>query len=222
VIVVPWLVVAAGMVMYGWLLAHNPMLPPLLPSFHFWLYIRTLEWLLAGAGIWWVLATLCRRHPVWTAGLIALVAVAMTVLRLDAYRRRPDFVRDRQIAAQRDPSFGLAAELLRKRTSQDAVVLATYGAAQIIVAPEGRKTVAVHSDFSNPYVPLRQREHDRDLMFTSLDERRTDTFRKLAGKYDVTFVMGVGQPECARLIANTGLLTLWYRLGTVCILHVEP
>ena len=59
-------------------------------------------------------------------------------------------------------------------------------------------------------------------MFEDLDHRRIEGFRGLAATYAVTHTVGVGYPECERLMANKGMLQLMYRLGSVCVLRLKP
>ena len=195
-----WLVTSAALMIYSVV-----PLPRLLPAFHFWLYTTAALELLAGCTIAW----LCRR-PLIVAGLVG----AAVIWQWPSYANRSDLSLGRREALRRNPNFAPASEFLHRTLRSNDIVLGTYGAANLIIGPSGRKTVASIPMLSNPYVAIEPRSTDRDRMLVAIDHADVATFASLAAAYHVAAVVSVGGRECT---AASIMLTPVWRSGDVCV-----
>jgi hypothetical protein len=106
-IVIPWLATTLFFIVYGAVQFRVPALPTIVPSFHFWFYLRALEWLLAGTGVCLLISQASRGHPRLVPAIGCLAVITLTVTRWPTYRLRPDFVRSAFFrAAQSEPGIG--------------------------------------------------------------------------------------------------------------------
>ena len=202
---VVWISAAALLVLTG-------LLPtPIVPPFHFWIYLMAAVALLTGV----LVARVLVRPEAVIAG--AIVAV---MWHWPAYAGRQDFTVIRGVALDRDPNFAAMTAVLRRQSLPDEVVLGTYGAANLIIGPAGRKVVAPHPAMSNPYVPLEPRQSDRDAMLKAVQEHEPASFGRLAGQYHVALVVSVGKAECAAAETFEPLVAV-QRLGDVCLSRVR-
>ena len=195
-----WAIGAVAFVLY----AVAPV-PPLVPAFHFWLYVTAALAILAGSAFAW----LCPRP----AGAI-LVTVALVVWNWSTYVDRADFRVTRAGSQSRSADQVAAARFLREVTKPDDVVLGTYGAANLIIGPAGRKVIAPAPVFANPYVAIGSRVADRERMLTAINEGDRETLITLARRYEVATVVSVGRRECS---AAVEMLSLERRFGDVCV-----
>jgi hypothetical protein len=201
---VGWLVISAALTIVN-------MITPVVPAFHFFSYTLAALLVLGGG-----LAATVVRSPLAAAS----VAVVATVLFWPTYLTRQDFTLTPGIARSRDPNFPRATRELRRITTPDEVVLGTYGAANLIIGPAGRKVIAPDPSSGNPYVSIGTRVSDRDAMLAAIMRNDTSLFDTLAAKYDVSAVVAVGPAECDRAIALPQL-TLHARFGNVCVSTVN-
>jgi len=146
----------------------------------------------------------------WTKGK----AVAAVAISLPSYRTRFDFTYGEGIARTRDPSHAAMTAWLRDHTNQDAVILGTRGASLQIIGPAGRRVVAVNANWSNPYVDPAPRVADRESMLDALETGEGELFTRLADRYRVTHVVGVGAEQCDRMMRSE--VELIGRIGEVC------
>jgi hypothetical protein len=192
----------------------------IVPTIHFWSYLLALKSLLVGAGVW----AIARRIP-WPAVRAAAVVGVFAFLvwrRLPEYRRGEDLNVARHVALNMSPAHDEARRVVRRTSQPQDVYLAPYGGGMSIVGPAGRKTVAVNSFFSNPYVDYRRRAGDRDRMFELIRQGNAAEFRSLSATYGVTRVMAFGAPDCDALRSGgKELLVLAHRVGDVCIFDMR-
>jgi len=218
-IIAPWLLISVGLTAYGMARDLHPSWPPLLPTFHFWFYVTALQSLLAGVGASVVIDTITRHRRAWTVGFITATVVFLTVRGLPLVSHR--FRQARAFSITRDRHFARATAALRNSTTDRDVVLATGSAAQAVVGPAGRKTVAVDTWFSNPYVRYEPRADARDAMLAALAGQRAASFLELASKYKVSVVLQVGADACNVLAQNRDVLVPIRVEGPVCIYRVR-
>jgi hypothetical protein len=202
-----WVWLSATFAFALWGLAETP----IVPAFHFWIYFQFALLLLCGVAI----SRLLRWRP---AVFMAVITALLVVLPL--YATRQDFTTIRSIAAGRDPNFALMTETLRSVTATDDVVLGTYGAANLIIGPAGRKVVAPHEFTANPYVRIEERRADREAMLKAVQQHDVARFMGLAPTRRVTFVLSVGPDECAAA-ESFSLLEPVVRHGDVCLARVR-
>jgi hypothetical protein len=196
-----WIVVAFAMTLYA--LAPPT---PLLPAFHFWLYVTAALAVLAGA----LLAFLARNTY-----LFAALAVILVAWHWNAYVTRPDFQAGRFLSARRNADHIAAAAFLRTVAQPDDVVLGNDGVVRLIIGVAGRKTVAPDPLFANPYVEYESRRADRDRLLTAVEQGDLAAFRPLASQRDISVAVmndATGCTMAARMFPLT-----WQLRGDICV-----
>jgi hypothetical protein len=173
---------------------------------------------LFGAGC----GALAKRLPsALGVGIIVAVLAALVYRAWPRYLSREELLLLPEVARNHHPDLHAARRFLRG-TGDGEVFLASHGAAQMIVGPAGRKTVAVQHFFSNPFVPYGPRASDRDHMFDFLKRGELEGFYPLARKYGVTGVIGLGPGECTALKRGGGaaLRPMW-EFNEVCLMRLK-
>jgi hypothetical protein len=178
-------------------------LPSIVPSFHFFFYLKAASALLFGVGLmaigkFWAARIGARRgaRPSARARLdsarvrAAAIGLILLGVQAPAYQARSDFGESRAeaLAVSSSPQVQVFT-WLREHAGQTDVVLSTDEDAATTVAPSGAKVVAIFPGFSNPYVDLEPRRAARDRMFEALDRQDDVAFRELASRYGVTYVL---------------------------------
>ncbi len=206
-VLMSWGAVAATFLIYGYVvlgarLGLGLTLPSLVPSFHFFFYLKALTAILFGLGV----AALANRVSAWMATRGAGVAgsagpewtgAALCALLLLAgiptYLSRPDFTVTRAdaLATIGSDQQRVSRWLRANRRPQD-VVLASVMDAATIVGPAGPKTVVIASAFSNPYVDFESRADAADRLFTALDSGDVAAFADVANRFSVSLVIARG------------------------------
>lgn len=204
-VLVTWLVTAA--LLLGFSMTDTPVVP----AFHFWIYLMAAVVLLCGVALARVLRT-----P-WA--LMAVVC-ALVVWHWPEYTARQDFTLTRALAIGRNPDFAKMSASLRRLSRPEEVVLGTYGAANLIIGPAGRKVVAPHPFMGNPYVAIEPRATERDAMLKAVQQHDVGTFQQLAQRYQVALMMSVGDAECGAA-ESFPLLAEVQRHGIVCLARVR-
>lgn len=199
-----WLLIAVAFFAY----AVAPT-PPLVPSFHFWLYTTAALALLAGSTLAW----LCPRPIAFIVVTLCLVA-----WNWPAYLTRRDLITVRAFSLLQKPEYLAASLRLRELTTPDDIVLGTYGAVYLIIGPAGRKTLAPDTKFSNPYVEFESREADRDRMLKGILAGDLPTVTRIALQRDISAVVSVGPTDCD---AAMRLFPVSWRDGDICISLLE-
>ena len=202
---VAWIGAAALLVLTG--LFPTPVVPP----FHFWIYLMAAAALLTG-----VVAARVLVRP----ETVIVITILAVMWHWPAYAGRQDFTVIRGVALDRDPNYAAMTAVIRSQSLPDDVVLGTYGAANLIIGPAGRKVVAPQAAMSNPYVPLEPRQSDRDAMLKAVREHDPVAFGRLAGPYHVALVLSVGTADCAAAETFEPLVAV-QRLGDVCLSRVR-
>lgn len=174
------------------------------PNYHFLTHWRALLAVLAGLGIVAlaeaaarVLATrrtanpqareLVRRRVMHAATALTITTVvAVGHARLN---ERRDFGEAVTVAmartdAERD---GGTIAWIQTATPESAVFLTYDDLAQYVVAPAGRKVLAVGSFFSNPYVDRERRINMRGVLWNALMAGDRDTFCRIAAPYGIEY-----------------------------------
>ena len=210
-----WLGVSLLLLGYGLWCDRIPVLPRIVPTFHFWRYAMAGLTVYAGVAIW----SLIRRLAGARADLLVSVAAVVVVGAVyPRYLERPDFW-GRAISQQRAATAWLTP-YLREHTAPDDVVLAPTDVALQLVGPAGRNVVALHPIFSNPYVDPTPRIHDQREMFDALEAGDSQRFLTIARKYGVRHVAAAKDRDCDML--NRSPLVLEKREGGACVFEVVP
>jgi hypothetical protein len=237
-----WTVTAFTLFMYGWLqqAIGFDRLPVLLPQYHFFLYLRSVAHILFGVGTWLMISSalsalsqrlefmrfIRTRERGVSGALVALLLVGIIFDNSAAYRKRPDFRRDRSTAldlAWNDAATDIRGRL-RRETSPNAIVLASPDDSVFEVAPAGRRVVAVPREFSNPYVDYETRAWGQRRMLDTLLTGDFPTFKRYAQRHQVSNVL-LQPPDLAKLDAlgrrPIGMKDL-SRRGGVALFELEP
>jgi hypothetical protein len=173
-------------------------LPPLVPQFHFYFYLRAAGHVAAGVAVWTAIASLVAiarrgRPQVCHAAAVAAacLAVAFSRLSFEAFHQRPAFAGDRLVArrltvAQDDTAV---VDRLRRETPPNAVVLASPDLSLMQVGQADRAVVAVPREFSNPFVAYEPRAVDERALMSALILPDHQSFRRLTVRRGVTHVL---------------------------------
>ncbi|HUU34697.1 MAG TPA: hypothetical protein VMW48_11580 [Vicinamibacterales bacterium] len=208
-----WLL-AAGLFLaqaYAWLAARlvaGWVLPSLVPSFHYFFYLKAATALLFGVGVTAIAARAARAPALrsWSPRALADgLCVLLLALGAPTYLARPDFAAARQDALATMKSDPVqVADWLRQHGHPTDVVLASDYDSALIPGPAGVKVVAAFNTFSNPYVDWETRAAARDQLFAALDAGDDAAFRVLAHRFAVTHVVARGR-RAATYARRSGL-----------------
>lgn len=197
-----WLLSAGGFLAlsYVFLVARllaGWMLPSLVPSFHFFFYIKAVTPLLFAVGVTALATRAGRAHALrtWSPRALAdALCILLVFAGAPAYLSRPDFGAARRDALETMESDQVrVAVWLREHGRPTDVVLASDYDAGVIAGPAGVKVVAAFTAFSNPYVDWETRARARDQLFAALDAGDGAAFAALADRYGVTHVIARGR-----------------------------
>ena len=78
---------------------------------------------------------------------------------------------------------------IRHNTAEEDVILCSNKYSMRVVAPAGRKVIATHACFSNPYVDFSERNQDRNRMFDFLKSGEVSLFAVLCKKYEAKYII---------------------------------
>jgi len=242
-----WLVIAAGFLLYSYVWQGfekaGVYLPQIVPSFHFLLLLSALWSLLSGYGVGvvagavagfayrgWLAATHVPKNerpathtPPWARGVaVFLGAAAAFCAYYPAYGTWPMFTRtmDRQAYAAHYADRAPAYDWIIESTRPADVFLCREKEAVAIVGPAGRKVVCTMLFYANLYVNFQQRHGDRDALFEALHTKEQDTFRGLARKYQVAYLLVAGDDIALVERAGFDCVTPAWRCGETAIYRV--
>jgi hypothetical protein len=198
----------------------------MLPVYHFMIYVKACEAILAGVGVVAFLGGFARlvfrrgsddRLP-W---VVSFVCVLLTAGVFSRYRSSFEFggMRAFGLGAARHGATHALYRWLLDHTKPHDVVLADVGLVRFAVSPAGRKVV-VHEDiFSNPYVDFAQRKAAQEAMLRALSENRPADFFALADAYHVTHV--VDRRNVIGDAAKHDILIEQFRAGAIVLYEVK-
>jgi hypothetical protein len=192
-------------------------LPTIVPSFHFFFYLKAAMAVLFGVGLTAIgrlaVAGVMARAVAAAVCLVLLIAQAKT------YTARADFEpARRESLAVKDSDQVRAFAWMQLHLLPTDVVLTNDRDAATIVAPTGAKVVSIFTGFSNPYVDFDARKTARDQMFEALEKDDDGAFRPLAERYHVSYVLTRGKqstqfdahpPRDLQLTFSTGELRIY-------------
>jgi hypothetical protein len=211
-----WLAVALGMYCYATLATsldrHGIRLAMVVPSFHYFMYLKALQSVFFGFGLVFLL------RPLLQYATVAIVAIA--VVNLPFYVKREDFVKCRELsiakAANRDGQE--VYEYILHKLQPDEVVLCDLDHSLFPVLATGRKMVSTAYTFSNPYVDFISRERDRVAMLGYIRTGQQAPLKKLLTGYNVGYVlltdsaikaMTPGAPPPGKVVLRNDTFTLF-------------
>jgi hypothetical protein len=180
-------------------------LPVVSPPHHFLFYLRASLLLAFGVGVDALctgLATLStrvaprvfRRDVVGGRALFAAVIGLLLVVNSDGWWRKAEFNQlvDSSRAVFAPVEWRALIGWMRYRTSPDDVFIAADGPALSFVGATGRKLVALHKFFANPYVDVRPRLETRERFWSALAAGDCAAAQRLARRYRATYVVHGG------------------------------
>lgn len=197
-IVGAWLAAAGLLLAYGYVvmaarLLGDVLLPSLVPSIHFFFYVKAALPLLFAVGLGAVADRASRlgAGPRWSADAWAdALGLALLLLGAPTYLARPDFAESRQDALDTSNSDQVRAALwLREHAEPWSVALASNYDAAVIPGPAGVKVVAAFNAYSNPYVDWDVRAQARNQLYAALDAGNDEEFARVADRYAVRYVI---------------------------------
>lgn len=207
-LVLAWIAIASTFLGYSFFLLGARLagvtLPSVVPSFHFFFYLKAAAAVLFGVGLTALgriaAAFLARRRGAGTPrrAVVAVGRAAATftclilvVAQARTYVTRVDFLGARRgaLATATSDQIRVAEWLLAHREPTDVALVSDDRDWVRVFAPSGTKAVVAGAVWSNPYVDLQPRQDARDRMFEALDRDDHFAFRELAEGYQVTYVL---------------------------------
>lgn len=180
----------------------NILLPGVVPAFHFFFYLKALQSVLFGLGLFYVIEWLIKKIITaknkkyelkienLPAYMLQLVLV-LTLIYYPSYSNRKDFYTPRQYGLNKSK---LTNEIeiynwLLTDTHIDDVIVCDEDASSFPVLASGRKMVAVISTMSNPYINYKTRNEDRNIILSSLENNRMNDATDKLIKYRVNYIL---------------------------------
>jgi hypothetical protein len=163
------------------------------PEYHFHLYLKAFEALLAGAGALFLAQRAASRLAIrrGTAGVAATTVLAVVLVNVPSFRASAEqaLFREESIARMAEGDRIAFHAWALAHTRPEDVFLTDDRSGLFVVSPTGRKVVAIYAFYSNPYVRLEPRVALRDRLFEALESGDYDEFARLARAAGVTHVL---------------------------------
>jgi hypothetical protein len=181
---------------------YNIIFPGLVPSFHFFFYLKALQAVLFGVGFCGLLDIILKKfvntprgfrvlfkHDY--AGFVTLTILALALSYYPVYSRRADFVTPRERALKRNAAKNEIEiyNWILKKTNINDVFVCDEDYSTFPVMASGRKLVAVIPTMSNPYISYLNRDRDRNIILNSLLYESFSEAIILLNKYNVGFIL---------------------------------
>ena len=168
-------------------------LPRVLPTYHFFKYLKATESLLFGLGLAaGVRFAAGRTGADWAVPLgLTGLTLAVVAARFPAYAASADLTEMRRVALLNSADADRIAlyHWLRAEAGPADVFLADPWLSVSTVSAANRKVVCMHDQFSNIYVDYHARYADLGRMYAALRDRDAAVFDAPAERYGVTHVV---------------------------------
>lgn len=174
------------------------LLPGIVPSFHFFFYLKALESVFFGIGmivLFEYLVTKLKGMFKWSfAGkkadhtlLFCCIIIIIAVLYFPVYAKRDDFtfLRNKVLSKESNTDAIQVYSYIIQNMPDTTVILCEIDNSIFPVMATGRKMVAIYSTFSNPYISFEKRESDRNNMLSYLAAGKPESARELFETYSV-------------------------------------
>jgi len=174
-------------------------LPGIVPSFHFFFYIKAVQSVFFGIGVvelfrlatnfintkisGYKITTGERNYTMLFFLIIAVVMYYPVYLKRGDFSCAPEQKNDRYHADQISVYQWLVSE-----TAIDEVILCEEDQIGFPLLPSGRKMVSCSVDHTNPYIEFLPRQKDRDAMLAFLKGEAAENY-SLFAKYKVSYVL---------------------------------
>lgn len=207
-ILLSWFWIGLGMFFYSTLVvsldAHTSIhLPGTVPSFHYFFYLKALESVFFGFGLFFLAQPIVRglankklfspsgqSEKTATHLFIALVLLCGIVY-FPFYQKRYDFVTFRNLCLEKAEDIANinAYYFIRDHIPADGVFLCEQHTSIFPVMATARKMVSNGITFSNPYVNFGTRENARNEMLSYLKSGQPASASSLFPKYGVNYIL---------------------------------
>lgn len=198
-----WLLVTAGGLAYGYLVAGLAKvglhLPLIVPSFHALFYCKAALSIAFALGVMAVAQFALTRMQGHTKAfrenqerhLALILALGLILWSLPRYLSRYDFgpARAEALTHAGDEVQVTLYQWMKSHAGSEEVALASDDRGLYCLVPAGVKVVAVDPYFSNPYVDWEVRRRDRDRMFSLLEQGARPELTDLLNRYHVRYVI---------------------------------
>lgn len=179
-------------------------LPGFVPSFHFFFYLKALQSVFFGIGLFNIFKQVIeylynfffRAHPYHLKensvnnGFYILILI-ISVAYYPIYAQRSDFIlpREEAIKKQNDVDKIEVYHWIVKNIPPHDVILCNKELSLFPILATGRKMVSTNPTFSNPYIDFAERESDRMKMLYYLKYNRPDSAKYLFNKYEANILL---------------------------------
>jgi hypothetical protein len=186
-------------------------LPSIIPAHHFFFYLKTLSYVFFGFGavcIGQILRKLLKNNRLLMKKIkphllnipfqsktklvvYVIITALLTLYILYVYPGNKNLYETRNACLSRMSQTHLIDLYywVRQNTRKDDVFLCSNKFGMKAVVPAGRKVVATHICFSNPFVDYKKRNGDREKMMENLKSGGILSFFRLCVKYKVKYVI---------------------------------
>jgi len=206
-ILLNWLWLSVFMFFYSTLVTSldehtNIHLPGTVPSFHYFFYLKALQSVFYGFGLYFLLGPVASwashktfKKEAYTgkkaADLFIAVVLICGIIYYPFYQKRYDFVFFRNLCLERakDVNSIQVYYYIRDHIPQDQVFLSEEHTSLFPVMATARKMVSNGLTFSNPYVDFGLRENARNKMLSYLRNGQPSDATELFKKYAVDYIL---------------------------------
>jgi hypothetical protein len=204
-----WFYISAALFIYTTLVPvienkYKINLPGLVPSFHFFFYLKAIESVFFGYGFYIIITKVVNLisgyiskqrgrlvSVISTDKILIVIILAIVVLYLPKYTERRDFVYPRKGSIEKENNTDKIQvyDWIVKNISNEEVILCEPDDAIFPVMATGKKMVSINATFSNPYLDFKKREADRLNMLEYLKTGNSEAVEKLFSEYDVKILV---------------------------------
>ena len=208
-----WLVISLGYLIYYFfrisLMDLGANLPLIVPSYHFFFYLKSLSYVFFGYGTIVIVRMflkvlednigffkrwkhkLLNNFPYMRVAVCLLFSILLSLYVLNVYSQNKRLLKFRSACLHHmmEADFIKSYYWIRQHTDGNDVFLCSNEFSMKVVAPAARKVIATSKYFSNPYVDFNERNFDRNRMFENLKSGNVRCFVRLCKKYRAKYII---------------------------------
>ncbi|MEO8146557.1 MAG: hypothetical protein ABI723_02915 [Bacteroidia bacterium] len=180
----------------------NIKFPGIVPSFHFFFYLKAAQALFFGVGVCHLLSLLYnymlnlpgKIHYIiirFEQYMIPLTMVLLVIINYNSYAHRPDFLFNRTLGLENNIAYDThkVYEWIVSNADDSKVFLSNENLSDFPLLASGRKMVAVSPAMSSPYVDYIKRNNDRNKMLDILSGKESLPAEDIFKKYNVQYLL---------------------------------
>ena len=174
-------------------LKYNRHLPVIIPSFHFYFYLKAVEALLFGIGFIAICNWLSKKASALFKKcsfdiIFYVLLLLFVIIRLPGYSKRKEFnfLHNKVLKTQSDTLSITMYKWIKKNTDINDVFVCSESAIKFPIMATGRKLIVTTKYYSNPYVNYDQREKDNYILFNSNDK---EAIGEIFSRYNVKYLL---------------------------------